>query len=121
MQVYGNKQMFCEVYPIKSKSESDVGASLKRFIAEYGAPEEMVTDGSKEQTGKNARFQAILRQNKIWATVTNTYTPKQNPAETVICELRKRWYRAVFETNCPKCLWNYGLPHFCQTYATNRI
>ena len=113
-QVYGNKQMFCEAYPIKSKSEDDVGASLKRFIVDYGAPEEMVTDGSKEQTSKNAQFQAILRQNKIRATVTNTYTPKQNPAETVIRELRKRWYRAVFKTNCPKCLWNYGLPHFAK-------
>ena len=50
--MYGNKQMFCEAYPIKSKTEHDVGTSLKRFIVEYGAPEEMVTDGSKEQKGK---------------------------------------------------------------------
>ena len=113
-QVYGNRQMFCEAYPIKSKSESDVGASLKRFITEYGAPEEMITDGSKEQTGKNAQFQAILRKNRVRSTVTNTYSPKQNPAESVIRELRKRWYRAVFKTNCPKCLWNYGLPHFAK-------
>ncbi len=32
----------------------------------------------------------------------------------MIRELRKRWYRAIFRTNCPRSLWNYGLPHFAK-------
>eukprot|EP00980_Cylindrotheca_fusiformis_P014813 scaffold4027_cov56-Cylindrotheca_fusiformis.AAC.1 len=47
-QVFGNKQMFAEAYPIKSKGECD--DALKKFLREYGAPEKMIMDGSKEQT-----------------------------------------------------------------------
>ena len=111
-QVFGNKQLFCEAYPIASKADCD--EALKRFIIEYGAPEEMITDGSPEQTGKNAKFQNTLRKYKIRSSVTNRYRPNQNPAESVIRELRKKWYRAIFRTNCPKTLWNFGLPHFAK-------
>ena len=74
----------------------------------------MITDGSREQTGKNTQFQAILRKNKVRSTITQPHRPNQNPAETVIRELRKRWYRAIFRTNCPRVLWNFGLPHFAK-------
>ena len=111
-QVFGNKQMFCEAYPIVSKADCD--QALKRFIIEYGAPDVMVTDGSPEQTGWNAKFQSTLRKNKVRSSVTNRYSPNQNPVETVIRELRKRWYRAIFRTNCPKSIWAYGLPHFAK-------
>ena len=111
-QVFGNKQLFCECYPIKTKSSCY--EALKLFIREYGAPEEMITDGSREQTGKNTQFQAILRKNKVRSTITQPHRPNQNPAETVIRELRKRWYRAIFRTNCPRVLWNFGLPHFAK-------
>ena len=111
-QVFGNKQMFCEAYPIVSKADCD--QALKRFIIEYGAPDVMVTDGSPEQTGRNAKFQSTLRKNKVRSSVTNRYSPNQNPVETVIRELRKRWYRAIFRTNCPKSIWAYGIPHFAK-------
>ena len=111
-QVFGNKQMFCEAYPIAAKANCN--DALKQFILEYGAPEVMITDGSPEQIGKNAEFQATLRKNKVKARFTNTYSPNMNPVESVIRELRKRWYRAVFRTNCPRSLWNFGLPHFAK-------
>ena len=57
--------MFCEAYPIPTKNADDCNEALKKFILEYGAPEVMITDGSKEQTGKNAAFQSTLRKNKI--------------------------------------------------------
>ena len=74
----------------------------------------MVTDNAKEEIGKNTVFQAALRKNNIRSLTTNIYSPRQNPAETVIRELRKKWYRAIFRTNCPRGLWNYGLPHFAK-------
>ena len=104
--------MFCEVYPIAEKSDCE--QALKKFIADYGAPEIMVTDNAKEEIGKNTVFQAALRKNNIRSLTTNIYSPRQNPAETVIRELRKKWYRAIFRTNCPRGLWNYGLPHFAK-------
>ena len=93
-QVFGNKNMFCEAYPIARKGDCD--CALKQFIKEYGAPDSMITDGSKEQSSKGSKFQATLRKNNIMGVVTQTYRPNQNPCETVIRELRKRWYRGIF-------------------------
>lgn len=111
-QVFGNRNMFAEAIPIQKKE--DCHAALKSFILEHGAPDKMISDGSKEQTGRNSKFQATLRKNRIASEVTQTHRPNQNPSETVIRELRKRWYRAIFKTNCPRALWNYGLPHFAK-------
>ena len=111
-QVFGNKKMFCEAYPIEKKS--NCADALNKFIRDYGAPEVMITDGSKEQTAKGSKWQATLRKNSIQGRITNTARPQQNPSETTIRELRKRWYRAIFKTNCPRALWNYGLPHFAK-------
>ncbi len=87
-QVFGNKNMFCEAYPIARKGDCDY--ALKQFIKEYGAPDSMITDGSKEQSSKGSKFQATLRKNNIMGVVTRTYRPNHNPCETVIRELRKR-------------------------------
>ena len=88
VQVFGNRQMFCEAYPIPTKSSDDCNDALKRFILEYGAPEVMITDGSPEQTGKNAIFQSTLRKNKIRSSITNRNWPNQNPVKSVIRKLR---------------------------------
>ena len=87
-QVFGNKQMFCETYPIKRKANRDL--ALKKFILDYGAPEVVISDGSREQTGKNSQFQAILRKNKVRSIITMPHRPNQNPAETVVRELSKK-------------------------------
>ena len=119
-QVFGNKQLFCEAYPIAKKS--DCHEALKTFINEYGAPEVMISDGAKEQVGQGTKFQQTLRKNQITPIRTPPNRPNQNPCETVIRELRKKWYRSIFRTNCPKALWNYGLPHtasIMQVTATN--
>lgn len=39
-QVFGNKEMFTATYPIEKKSDCCV--ALKKFIADYGAPEVMI-------------------------------------------------------------------------------
>ena len=31
----------------------------------------------------------------------------------MIREVRKKWYRTMFKTNCPKRLWTYGVPYVC--------
>mmetsp|Transcript_24453 Transcript_24453/g.37197 ORF Transcript_24453/g.37197 Transcript_24453/m.37197 type:complete len:170 (-) Transcript_24453:2332-2841(-) len=104
--------MFAEAYPICEKK--DCHEALKQFILDYGAPDIMITHGSREQTARGTEFQARLRKNNIVLVVTQTHRPQQNPAETVIRELQKRWYCGIFRTNCPKALWNYGLPHFAK-------
>jgi len=111
-QVFGSKEMFAAAYPIHKKSDCHV--ALKKFIVDYGAPEVMIQDGSKEQTGPGTLFQSTLRKNNIESRQTQAHRPNQNPAETVIRELRKKWYRSMFKSNCPKALWTYGLPHFAK-------
>ena len=68
-QVFGNKQMFAEAYPIGKKSDCD--DALRRFLQEYGAPDEMITDGSREQTAKGSKFQSTLRKNRTFVLTAN--------------------------------------------------
>ena len=49
-QVFGNKQLFVEAYPIKKKYECHL--VLEKFIKEYGAPNNMTYGGAKEQIGR---------------------------------------------------------------------
>ena len=111
-QVFGSRHMFAEAYPITKKS--DCHEALNTFLRDYGAPDSMIMDGSKEQTQKNTKFQATLRKNNVLPIITLPARPNHNPSESVIRELRKKWYRAVFRTNCPRALWSYGLPHFAK-------
>ena len=67
-QVFGNRMMFAEAYPIARKK--DCGDALKQFLREYGAPDTMISDGSREQTKPGTAFQSILRKNNIWSVIT---------------------------------------------------
>jgi hypothetical protein len=73
----------------------------------------LISDGAPEQVGKHSKFQEKLRKYDIKHKTSERERPNQNPAEGVIREIRKRWYRYVFRTNCPRRLWNYGIPHVC--------
>ena len=71
----------------------------------------MKFDGSKEQCGKNSKFQQILRKYNISCHIVEPERPNQNPAESVIRELKRKWFRIMYKTNCPARLWSYGLQH----------
>lgn len=108
-QIFGTKEFFVEAYPIARKA--DCYQALEGFVVRYGAPDLLIFDGSQEQGGRKTKFQALLRKYKITPKVTEPNRPNQNPAESVIRELCKKWYRTIFRTNCPQRLWSYGLPH----------
>ena len=111
-QVFGNKQMFAAAYPVKTGKSEDIDSALKEFINDFGAPETMTMDGARSQVTRGSLFMSRLRRNRITPMITPPHRPNMNPCETVIRELRKRWYRAIFRTNCPRALWTYGIPHF---------
>ena len=111
--MFGNKKIFAVAYPIEKKSNCHI--VLKQFISDYGAPDVIITDDSKEQTGSGTEFQSTLWKNNIAPRQTHAHRPNQNPARTVIRELRKKWCRSMFRSNCPKALWTHGLPHFAKT------
>ena len=114
--------MFVAAYPTASARALDIDVTLKDFINDYGAPTTMTMDGAKSQTARGSAFMSRLRRNHITPIISGPYRPNMNPCESVIRELRKKWYRAIFKTNCPRALWNYGIPHIAkimQLTATN--
>lgn len=106
-QVFATKDFFVEAYPITKKSNA--GDALNSFVRDYGVPHTLRYDGSKEQVSPGTKFQKIIRKYDIRGKVGEPHRPNQNPAEGVIRELRKKWYRTMFKTNCPKRLWCFGL------------
>ena len=86
-QVFGSKKFFVAAYPTWSKA--DAGDMLEDFVREYGAPKLLKFDGSKEQCGKNSKFQQVIRKYEIPYHIVEHERPNQNPAELVIREFVK--------------------------------
>ena len=108
-QVFATREYFVDAFPIIKKS--DCHEPLKHFIRKYGAPREMRSDGAKEQTGRRTQFSKTLGKYDVTHSIIEPERYNQNPCEGVIRELRKKWYRTIFKSNCPRSLWCYGLPH----------
>jgi hypothetical protein len=58
-QLFATKDLFVAVYPMESKSMA--GEGLRQFIHEYGRPEHLTFDGSKEQNGRKTEFMKNIR------------------------------------------------------------
>jgi hypothetical protein len=110
-QVFANNDFFAAAYPIDKKG--DCHHALDDFIQDFGAMDLLISDGSAEQCGTNTEFQRKVRKHRIGHKRSEKDRQNQNPAEGVIREVRKRWYRTIFKTNCPRRLWTYGMPHIC--------
>jgi hypothetical protein len=110
-QVFSNNDFFAAAYPIEKKG--DCHQALDGFVQDFGIMDLLISDGSAEQCGINTEFQRKIRKHRIEHKRSETERPNQNPAEGVIREVRKRWYRTIFNTNCLRRLWTYGLPWIC--------
>ena len=62
-QVFANLGYFAKIYPMDRKGKA--GDALKVFCREFGVPESLTFDGSKEQTGKNTTFMKEVRHQNI--------------------------------------------------------
>ena len=106
-QVFANKEYFAKIYPMDSKAKA--GDALKVFCREFGVPDHLTFDGSGEQNGKNTTFMKQIRKHNIDHHTTEANLHQQNPAEGVIRELRKKWYRVMVRKQVPTRLWDYGM------------
>jgi len=106
-QVFSNKQYFSKLYPIERKNEA--GSALKLFCQEFGVPEHLTFDGSKEQNGKNTDFMHQIKRHDIKYHTTEANLHNQNPCKGVIRVLRKMWYRVMVRKRVPRVLWDYGM------------
>ena len=41
--------------------------------------------------------------------ISGPIRPNDNPVESTICEIKKRWYRIMLKNKVPNILWDYGL------------
>jgi hypothetical protein len=98
-------------------TKSKAGDALRVFCAEFGAPERLVHDGAKEMTGKNTTFQKEIRKHNIKTRQSEADLHDQSPAEGVVREVRRRWYRVMFRKRIPKIFWDYGMRWVCETMS----
>ena len=63
VQVFANTGYFAKIYPMDSKAKS--GDALRMFCQEFGVPEKLTFDGSREQTGKETTFIKEVRKQGI--------------------------------------------------------
>ena len=106
-QVFANKQYFSRIYPMDSKSKA--GDALKIFCQEFGVPERLTFDGSKEQTCKGTEFMSQVRKHGIDFHISEPDLHNQNPAEGCIREIRRKWYRVMIQKQVPEPFWDYGM------------
>ena len=66
-------------------------------------------DGTREQIGSNSEFMHQIRKNGIDFQVIEPEWHNQNPAEGVIIEIRRKWFRVMFCKKVQKKFWDYGM------------
>ena len=105
-QVFANKSYFARIYPMDSKKKA--GNALRLFCQEFGVPERLTFDGSKEQTKKGTEFMKQIRTHDIDYHISEPGMHNQNPVEGVIREIRRKWYRIMIRNKVPQEFWDYG-------------
>jgi hypothetical protein len=118
LSIKGNKcaQVFCnedfiKVVPMTSKSHA--GRALKDLIDEVGVPTQILADGAAELTKENTEFMQTVRRYHINLRHTEPYTPRQNFAERMIKELKRKWRHRMVIRSIPTRLWDYDVNMKC--------
>jgi hypothetical protein len=100
-------KLFADVYPMARKAYA--GKALREFVLEYGSPDDVTINGSKEQNAKGTEFMKTCQPNDVRVTRTEPERPNQNPAEGVIHEVLGRWFCTMIREQVPRKVWDYGI------------
>ena len=111
-QLFANESFFAKAYPMERKSFA--GTALRQFIRDYGVPDKLTFDGSAEQVKPKTEFMKQIRHHGVDYHIIEPHRPQQNRAETVIREVKKRWFRQMVKRKVPKRLWDYGMVWACE-------
>jgi hypothetical protein len=111
-QLFTNESYFAKAYLMEKKSLA--GMALRQFIQDFGMSEKLTFNGSGEHTGPKTEFMKHVRDYAIDYHITEPNRPQQNRAETVIREVKKRWFRQMVKRKVPKRLWDYGIVWVCE-------
>jgi hypothetical protein len=55
-----------------------------------------------------------IQNSNIQQHVSEPNMHNQSPAEGVVREIRRKWYRVMLKKNVPKLFWDYGLRWVCE-------
>ena len=111
-QIFANEKFFATIYPMEKKSQA--GEALRVFCKEFGVPESLSYDGSGEQCGRKTEFQKQVRRHDIKTRVSEAGMHNQSPAEGVVREVKRKWYRAMVKKRIPTRFWDYGYRWVCE-------
>ena len=114
-QIYSHKNGFAVCYPLKQATEDDIGDSLLDFIHDFGVPEHLTSDGASSQGGKNTKSMKGVRFHSIKHKTSGPRRFNENPVESAIREIKRRWYRMMDKKCIPMRLWDYVLVWICGT------
>ena len=114
-QIFSHKNGFSKPYFMKKADGNHIGEALKDFVNDFGVPERLTYDGAPVQVGRGTTFQKTIRKYEIKARVSAPRRPNENPAEGMIREIKKQWYRMKSKKNIPDRLWDFGIEYVCET------
>lgn len=114
-QIYSHKCGFAAAYHLHKADGPTVGYTLNSLIHDYGKPGHLTFDGIPTQTGHNTLFMETIRRAAIPYHVSQPYTPRENPSEGSIREIKRRLYRIMHKNNIPWRLWDFIVSWVCET------
>ena len=117
-QIYFHKSGFYFCHHLPKIDNKHVGPSLTRFISEYGIPEHLTFDNAAVQVGVHTDFMDTIHRCHIEYQRSSPYTPKENPVEGGIRELKRRYYRLITKYAVPERLWDYVIDYVVDTMNT---
>ena len=106
-QIFSNESFFAAVYPMRTKAMA--GQAFGEFIIDYGIPRQLMMDGASEQCKPNTEFMKKIKKYEIDYHLIEPERHNHNRAESVIRELKKKWFRVMSRRKVPKRLRVYGL------------
>jgi hypothetical protein len=94
--------------------KSFVGTALQQFIRDYGVLELFTFNGAAEQVKRKTEFMKQVRKYSIDYHIIEPHRPQQNRAETIIREMKRRWFRQMVKHKVPKRLLDYSIVWACK-------
>ena len=113
-QVYSTKFGFSAVYPMIRATGDTIGQSYVDFSHDFGIPEHLTFDGAVAQTGKGTLFMKSIKKFDTQYHVSSPRRPNENPVESTVREIKKKWYRIMIRQKVPKRLWDFGFVWICE-------
>ena len=114
-QIFSHKNGFSVCYPLKQANGDSIGESLLDLIHDFGVPEHLTFDGATAQEGKNTKFMKTIRKHQMKHKISGPRRPNENPSESAIREIKRRWYRVMDKKCIPPRLWDYVMVWVCET------